>query len=272
MSNVDHRFLRIPASRDYFFSCGPDQILEPYSSVALGSIEEYSSEEIANAINGLADISVVKRSPYLSVWRWANESRYIEIQIDGDNTSEDGVWIASLLALDCNFSDLIDLWSKLRQTHPAIYLHSPSCQMYTPCSFLEEVALSALSPAWADSDPAVRHFATELFERYRLASGFPRKCAAFWREKTPHMAASLFEIPPPLKQIRCKDVWHVSDWTLRVNSFDEEAWVCRLSYYAYPAAGQTVDGKYKSGFVVWVRLADAEIATEIAIKLDVLDR
>src|SRR5262249_39924587 len=161
------------------------------------------------------------------------------------------VWLGSILDLSCTFSDLVELWWKLAKSHPAIYIHTPSCRMYTPCSFLEEVAVGSLSQAFRDDDPAIRSNAIRDFQNYRSLHGQPREWQSYWLDKTSHMTKTLFDLSPPVVPIKCKDFWHVNNWTSRMDQFDKLAHTQKLTYFAYPIE-EWVNGKYKSGFMVWV--------------------
>lgn len=172
---------------DLFFSSGPGRILEPYSSVMVDSLVEYQAGDIATAISQLPNTVSLRETKAECAWRWQREGRYIEISVDGDNTSDEGVWLASTLHLGCWFSDLVELWRKLAGPQPAIYLHAPSCRMYTPCSFLEEAAVSALSRAFRSGDAATRSRAVQDFGHYRSLHGQPPPVAAvLGGEDAPH--------------------------------------------------------------------------------------
>ena len=195
------------ASMDLFFSSGPDRIHEPYSSVEVGSIVEYKTTEVAATISRLPQTVMLREATSETVWRWQRDDRFIEISVNGDNTSDEGVWIASLLSLNCTFSDLVEFWLNLAKSHPATYVHAPSCRMYTPCSFLEEAAVWALSPAFRSADPAIRAKAMQEFQHYRSLHDQPRLCRKYWEEKATHTTKTLFDLRLPVVPIQCKDFW-----------------------------------------------------------------
>jgi hypothetical protein len=206
-----------------------------------------------------------------TAWRWERKGCSIEIRVDGDNTTDEGVWLASTLALHCTFADLVEFWLRLARSHPAIYVHAPSCRMYTPCSFLEEAAVWALSRAFRSANHAVRAKAMRQFQHYRRLHGQPRLWQRYWEEKTRHMAKSLFDLAPPVAPIRCKDLWHVDNWRSRIGRFDHLAHARNLTYFAYPT-GEWVEGQYKSGFMAWISQEQEGVAQEIADSLGILVR
>src|SRR5262245_8695831 len=126
MTAFEERFLRCKAAgfapADLFFSSGPDHVLAPYSSVMVGSIVEYQATDIAAAIAGVPGTVLLHKAESESVWRWGRKDRFIEVRVNGNNTTEEGVWLASPLTLDCTFSDLVEFWRKLAKSHAAIYL------------------------------------------------------------------------------------------------------------------------------------------------------
>jgi hypothetical protein len=257
------------APTDLFFSSGPADLLEPYSSVMVQSIVEYQTTEIADTISRLPHIKLLRQSESETFWRWKRKGHFIEISVDGDNTTEDGVWVASRLTQNCTFADLVEFWLNLRDKHPAIYLHSPSCRMYTPCSFLEEEAVWALSGAFHAGNRAVRTKAMQVFQHYRELHRQPRLWQPYWEKRAPHMTKTLFDLAPPLVPIKCKDFWHRNNWRSRLDQFDKQAHARKLRYFAYPT-GEWVEGKYKSGFMVWVSDGQKVTGEEIADSVGVL--
>jgi hypothetical protein len=273
MNAFEEQFLRCRSAgfgpADLFMCSGPDHVLEPYSSVMVSSIVEYRATDIADAIAGAPGTVPLRKAEAESVWRWGRNGRFIEISVDGDNTTEEGVWLASPLTLDCTFSDLVEFWRKLAQSHPAVYLHAPSCRMYTPCSFLEEAAVGQLRGAFRSGDAATRDRAVREFRHYRSLHGQPRLWRPYWQQKTPHMSKTLFDLSPPVVPIKCKDFWRGNDWLSRMDQFDREAHDRGLPYFAHPA-GEWAGGKYKSGFIVWVAQGQEDVGREIGRSLGVL--
>jgi hypothetical protein len=257
------------ASTDLNFSNGPDHIREPYTSVMVESIVECQTTDVAATISRLPQTVLLREAKSETAWRWERKGRSIEISVDSDNTSDEGVWLASTLSVKCTFADLVEFWLRLERSHPAIYVHAPSCRMYTPCSFLEEAAVWALSRAFRSADPSVRAKAMREFRHYRALHGRSRLWQPYWEEKTPHMAKTLFDLTPPVAPIKCKDFWHVNNWLSRMDQFDRLARARNLTYFAYPT-GEWVEGKYTSGFIVWVSQEQEGGGKEIAHALGVL--
>jgi hypothetical protein len=83
------------------------------------------------------------------------------------------------------------------------------------------------------------------------------------------MAKALFDLTPPVAPIKCKDFWHVNNWLSRMDQFDRLARARNLTCFAYPT-GEWVEGKYKSGFIVWVSQEQEGVGKEIAHALGVL--
>jgi hypothetical protein len=273
MTSFEGQFLLCTAAgfdpADLFFSSGPSHVREPYSSVMVRSLVEYQAADLAAAIAGVPGTVLLREDESETVWRWRRKGRSIEVSVDGDNTTEDGVWLASRLSLHCTFSDLVAFWLRLAGSHPAVYLHAPSCRMYTPCSFLEEAAVWALRGAFRSGDAATRAKAGRVFRDYRSLHGRPRLGQKYWEEKTPHMSKTLFDLPPPVVPLKCQDFWRGKDWLSRIDQFDRQAHGRGLRYFAYPT-GEMVGGKYKSGFVGWVTQEQEAVAREIADSLGVL--
>lgn len=121
MTEYEQDFLLCSAAgfgpSDLFFSSGPDYIAEPYTSVMVGSIIEYQTTAIAATISHLPHTVPVREGQHESVWRWQQEDRHIEISVDGDNTTEEGVWLASTLNVKCTFSDLVKWGSPQARLH-----------------------------------------------------------------------------------------------------------------------------------------------------------
>jgi hypothetical protein len=273
MTEYEQDFLLCSAAgfgpTDMFFISGPDYLPEPYTSVMVDSIIEYQTTDIASTISQLPNTVALREGKFESVWRWQREDRHIEISVDEDNTDQEGVWLASTLDVTCSFSDLLSFWVKFAESHPAIYLHAPSCRMYSPCSFLEEVAMEALWQAFRTDDLAVRSKAMQEFHLYRSLRRQPRQWQQYWLDKTPHMTATLFDLAPPVVAIKCKDFWQVNNWISVMDKFDKLAHDRKLTYFAYPT-GEWVNQKYKSGFMVWVSEIQESVGKEIADSLGVL--
>lgn len=257
------------APTDMCFISGPERMSEPFTSVMVESIVEYKTVDMADAISRLPETVLVRENGFEKLWRWQREDRYIEISTDGDNTSEDGIWLASPLSISCTFSDLVELWLKLANTHQAIYIHAPSCRMYTPCSFLEEAGMEALGRAFLSGDQAIRGKALQEFQNYKSLHGKPRLWAKHWSEKTPHMTLTLFDLNPPVVPVKCKDFWQGRDWLTRMGEFDGMASAHGMAYFAYPT-NEWVGGKYRSGFMAWTNEEKEGLCRQIAKSLDVL--
>jgi hypothetical protein len=242
---------------------------EPFFSVSVGHITEYRAADFAAGIAGLPGLVSTRDDQHERTWRWENGPRWVEITVDSDNVDDAGVWLGSITRADCTFADLVAVWQGLRRTFPAVYLHDRACRMFTPVSFLEEVAARALAPALASPDSATAERAAAEYRRYRELAGPPRRWAGHWAERVPHAAASLFDFAPPVGRLLCDDRWTGKEWVYRAAEFDRAAAARGLRYFAHPT-DWTDGGKYRSGFAVWCRLPDLAAARRLAADLGVL--
>jgi hypothetical protein len=273
VDDFERDYLRLSAAGyrpdDLFFSSGPGVVDEPLSSVSVGHIVEYRAMDVAAGIAALPGFVNTLDQEYGKIWRSENGPRWVEIDVDETNTGEDGVWLASPVRADCTFADLVTVWAQLRRTFPAVYLHDPVCRMYTPRSFIEEVAVATLAPAVASLDPPTAGRAAGVYEEYRRSAG-PMPCRrGGWYDRVPHAARSVFDLEYPVGTIRCNDRWTGRDWEYRGGEFDRAAATAGLRYAAYPVSW-TVGIKYRSGFVVWCPLRDLVTARGIADRLGLL--
>jgi hypothetical protein len=109
----------------------------------------------------------------------------------------------------------------------------------------------------------------QVFQHYRELHGQPRLWQPYWEERASHITKTLFDLAPPLVPIKCKDFWHVNNWRSRLAQFDKQAHARKLRYFADPT-GEWVEGKYKSGFMVWVSHEQEGTGKEIADSVGVL--
>lgn len=119
---------------------GPAHIEVSLSSLDLYEITEYDPAEISKTFLSIAGVQLVHdATPTWYDWKaqWIEKERWIEIRMSlfaGDSE----IWGGSELRADCFVSDVVALWLNVRETHAAIWLHSPDCQIYTIESFLAE--------------------------------------------------------------------------------------------------------------------------------------
>lgn len=133
---------------------GPKSFGEPLHSTEVQDIEEYSPQEIAEAILGIENTHVVS-SPEPSWWqwqaRWEVEDRFISLDMTLFET-EPPLWGGSGIVARCKFSEMLGLWQTIRGTHPAVWLHDSECRIWTPESFFEEYIKPALETEGASGE------------------------------------------------------------------------------------------------------------------------
>lgn len=119
---------------------GPLEMEGSRTSVDLQEITEYAPEDIAQTLLRFPGMEI--QHPAEPSWwewkaRWQGDGRFIDI----DMTLLEGEqewWGGSGLQGNGTIGDVLALWSFLRASHPAIWLHNDYCEMHTPDSFAEE--------------------------------------------------------------------------------------------------------------------------------------
>lgn len=128
---------------DWSLIPGPDQIEEPFYSTSMDEISQYAPESIARAIISFPDTRLLHPAePSWWDWqaRWERGGRRIDINMTLFEGGETSWWGGCILGTSCNISDLVDLWSSVRASHPAVWLHAPDCRIYSPDSFMAKYA------------------------------------------------------------------------------------------------------------------------------------
>ena len=113
---------------------GPESIPQPYSSINVKDIAEYSPAAIAEAILSMDEVELInKPSPSWWEWRaqWSNGkfTLIIDMTCLGDN---DEYWGGSSLYGVCDKASILKIWGSLTDNgFKSVWLHNGDCQMYT---------------------------------------------------------------------------------------------------------------------------------------------
>ena len=121
---------------------GPRRFDEPLYSTSLDEIVEYQPDGVARAILSFPG-TTLRHPPEPSWWEWEAVWERGGGRIEIGMTLFDeggGVWGGSPLRASCVVDDLLGLWLAVRDSHGAVWLHSPDCRVYTPASFAAEHA------------------------------------------------------------------------------------------------------------------------------------
>lgn len=115
----------------------------PKSSLALDDIVHYPPHEVADALISFPGARI-KHTPEPSWWdlvvRWSEGDRWIEIGFTvfaGDPPS----WGGSGLEGECDLPDILHIWSAIRKSIPACWMHDMNCDIHSPESFANAVRM-----------------------------------------------------------------------------------------------------------------------------------
>lgn len=141
---------------------GPSPVLGTMSSTDLQSLAEYDIAHVRKAL--LTHPGMVDHGDLLL---WCESDRCIELDFTLFDSPERSLWGGSNLSTRCFFADLLRLWRTISISCPATWLHNSDCTMYSPGTFVEEVALLSLQPALQSPDLELRdraYRAKDLYE------------------------------------------------------------------------------------------------------------
>lgn len=96
--------------------------------------------------------------------RWTLSDRWIELAVEGINDE----WRGSPIHCSCTFGDVVWMWLSVGRHHRAMMLRNALGRLFTPRSFLHEIALPRLSEAFNSTDASARHRAEHELKVYRL--------------------------------------------------------------------------------------------------------
>jgi hypothetical protein len=122
---------------------GPAEIEQPlYSFEVQDELVSHSPEAVAAVF---LNVPGMKRSndaaPDSGLWkaRWEEGDRCIDLDFTVMEIKPgEVVWGGSNLQGRCRFSDLLYIWSALRERFEGIWLHDADCRLYTPEGFNQQ--------------------------------------------------------------------------------------------------------------------------------------
>lgn len=129
---------------------GPLPVSGTRSSVDLQDLEDYKLERAVAAV--LLHAGGIRDGDRVS---WTLADRFIELEFATMGPDDDR-WGGCNLRTHCLFVDLLRVWLTISKPCPATWLHNSACRMYSPASFVEQVALLQLRPALKSADSSVR--------------------------------------------------------------------------------------------------------------------
>jgi hypothetical protein len=124
---------------DWAFIPGPRDIpAPPISSVTLREeIGSYRPGAIAAFFLSYPGFRLLHPAePSWWQWKaaWESPSGFISVSMTLFDDAEK-TWGGSDLKVRCHSDDLLELWRKMRERFPAVWLHNPDCEIHTPESF-----------------------------------------------------------------------------------------------------------------------------------------
>lgn len=111
----------------------------PDSSINLHDMVDYPPDLVAGAFLACDGIVPVHPAePSWWEWRaaWRGGDRHIDLDMTLLNDTEPLIWGGSTITARCRVEDLTALWTAVRERCPAVWLHSPDCEIFTPESFM----------------------------------------------------------------------------------------------------------------------------------------
>ena len=145
------------------FVPGPPVVREPISVADLDHTVDYTLTDIMTTFEALPH---VESSAETKALRWSMDDRWINI----DFNVSDQEWTGSKITCCCTFSDVIWMWLALCRTHRAVMLKNAQGQLFTPRSFLHELAFPKLGIAFNDENESIRNRAEEEMRLYQLVA------------------------------------------------------------------------------------------------------
>lgn len=126
--------------QDWSLSAGP-LAHPPASSLVLEDIVLYPPEIVADAILSYPGMRL--KHPADPTWwdwvaRWDERGRWIEVGFTLFDT-DPPAWGGSGLDGCCELTDILELWSTVRNRVPACWMHNTLCEIHTPESFAKVV-------------------------------------------------------------------------------------------------------------------------------------
>jgi len=120
---------------------GPAEIPQPFSSVNVKSIVEYSSTEVTDALLAIESIEIQSLN-IGSMWDWKATLKNSSANITFEMTcmgESDEFWGGFQLHGFGNKEHILNVWDSLKEKgFTAIWLHDDECNMYTRDGFIKE--------------------------------------------------------------------------------------------------------------------------------------
>ena len=117
---------------------GPRRILDPPgNSLNLRDVAIYDPQKIADSLIDYPGCRLLHPAfPTWWEWRveWRSGDRFIRLGMSLLDTEPPTCGVSEVEAV-CDLEDVIGLWLSLRERFPAVWLHSPACEIQTPESF-----------------------------------------------------------------------------------------------------------------------------------------
>jgi hypothetical protein len=128
------------------FIPGPADIEQPlYSFEVYDEIVGHAPDEVAAAllaIPGMRRTNSAEPASWEWKARWEIGARYLDLDFTLMEPDDGVIWGGSNLQGRCRQSDLMHIWSALRQRFEGVWLHDAECRLYTPESFVQRSAES----------------------------------------------------------------------------------------------------------------------------------
>lgn len=138
------------------------------SSIELQQVPEYKVEVVRDAFRalpGMAEVTINDREG-LSMFEWRESTRTILTKVEAPDSADWPFWSGSPIEAHCTFRDLLEIWIGLALQLHQVWLHNSNCTMFSPESFVEQIAAPALHSALQSDDRATRNRAEEERSRY----------------------------------------------------------------------------------------------------------
>lgn len=130
--------MSLVALEHWAFIPGPRSIpTPPISSVSLQEIATYEPRAIAEFFLSYPGFRLLHPAePSWWQWRaaWESTTDFISVNITLFDDPEQS-WGGSYLEALCQLDDVLELWRKMRERFPAVWLHNAACEIHTPESF-----------------------------------------------------------------------------------------------------------------------------------------
>ena len=145
------------------FKPGPPIVREPLFVADLQHSASYCLSDVLATFAALPNVNQKGRDAGL---RWTLDDRWIELSFVG----EGGEWTESPVQCWCTFADLAWMWLSVCRKHRTIMLQNAHGRLFTPRSFLHELAFPRLSDAFDNSNASTSQRAELEMSTYRVVA------------------------------------------------------------------------------------------------------